>query len=207
MGGEKLKSSRNIHRAALLAAVFILIAIPIYAQNQEQLLLVSPEESLLLGETQSQAAAGDTASFWIIVRMVLVLAMAALAIYGVVFFIKRLARPPQSRDPHLKILASVPLGGDSFAAVISVGTKAWLVGGGSGSGLSLISEIEEQEALESMLLDEAQRRAETAGNRFPDFRSFLHRLGGVSQRTEGSGFNAHTLSLRRHQERLKGIGT
>jgi flagellar protein FliO/FliZ len=138
--------------------------------------------------------------------MVLVLALAALAIYGVIFFLKRLARPPQSRDPHLKLLASVPLGGDTFAAVISVGTKAWLIGGSSGGSVSLISEIEEQEALESMLLDEAQKSAETA-HKIPDFRTLLYRLGGVggNRNQHESGLNIHADSLRKHRDRLKGL--
>ena len=207
LGGEKLNPTRIFLRTALLAVSFILMAFPVYAQNHGDISLTSPEETIVLGEALSQEAMGDGASVWIVLRMVLVLALAAIAIYGVVFFIKRLARPPQSKDPHLKILASVPLGGDSFAAVISVGNKAWLVGGGSGSGLSLISEIEEQEVLESMLLDEAQRSAESTVNRFPDFRSFLNRMGGGNQKPKEGGLDIHAFSLRKHRERLKGIGS
>ena len=207
MGGEKLNPGLYIYRAAIFAVIFISILIPVHSQNQEQPLsgIISPEEAIVLGETLPQESQESGASVWIVLRMVLVLALAALAIYGVVFFIKRLARPPQSRDPHLKVLASVPLGGDNFAAVISVGTKAWLVGGGSSGGISLISEIEEQEALEAMLLDEAQRSAESTGNRFPDFRTFLNHLSGGNQRLQGSNLNVHTDSLRKHQERLKGL--
>ena len=106
--------------------------------------------------------------------MVLVLALAALAIYGVVFFLKRLARPKQSRDPHLKVLARIPLSNDTFAAVLSVGSKAWLVGGSSG-GVNLISEIDETESLETMLLDDARRSAEEGTRTFIDFRSLLRK--------------------------------
>ena len=208
MGGEKLKTHITIFRAALLAVTLILLSVPLYAQSEDQGFSpnpVLPEESFILGEGLPQETIGGEASIWIILRMVMVLALAALAIYGVVFFIKRLARPPQSRDPHLKILASVPLGGDSFAAVISVGTKAWLVGGGSGAGVSLISEIEEQEALETMLLDESQKRAESMTHRITDFRSFLHRLS--EGRHQEKGLNTHTLSLQKQRERLRGLGT
>jgi len=166
---------------------------------------VSSEEAIILGDTPSQDPLGSAASALIVLRMVLVLALAALAIYGVIFFLKRLARPPQSRDPHLKLLASVPLGGDTFAAVVSVGTKAWLIGGSSGGGVSLLSEIEDQEALESMLLDEAQKSAETAAHRIPDFRSLLYRLGGGNRKQHESGLNIHADSLRKHRDRLKGL--
>ena len=117
---------------------------------------------------------GGPSSIAVVLRMLLVLALAALAIYGVVFFIKRLARPRESKDPHLKVLARVPLSSDSFAAVVSVGPKAWLVGGGSG-GVNLISEIDDTETLETMLLDDARRTAETETRGLIDFRSLLRK--------------------------------
>jgi len=150
--------------------------------------------------------------------MVLVLALAALAIYGIVFFMKRLARPKEPLDPHLKVLARVSLGSDSFAAVVSVGAKAWLVGGGSG-GVNLISEIDDTESLETMLLDDARRGAETGVRNFVDFRSILRRLGGGyrdagasrgkpgSPSEKGSLAEGGSLSekLRKQRERLKGL--
>lgn len=160
------------------------------------------EESFVLGENAPAVPGGETASVWIVFRMVLVLVLAALAIYGVVFFIKRLARTPDARDPHLKVLASAPLGNGAFAAVVSVGSKAWLVGGGD-AGVSLIAEIDEQEALESMLVDEAKKTAESRPGRFPVFRSFLEKLGGSPARNVQG--NAHVEALRKQRERLKGL--
>ena len=213
MGGEKLNPDTFIFRAVLLALSFTLIILPVYAQNEQENLSgpltgetrSSPEETMVLGEAPAQETVGGGPSVWIVIQMVLVLALAALAIYGVVFLIKRLARTPQSRDPHLKVLASVPLAGDSFAAVVSVGSKAWLVGGGSGGGISLISEIEDQEALESMLLDEAQKTAEAGTNRILDFRSLLYRLSGGASKHHESGLNVHTDSLRKQRDRLRGL--
>jgi flagellar protein FliO/FliZ len=118
----------------------------------------------------------------------------------VVFFIKRLAKPQESRDPHLKVLARVPLGSDSFAAVVSVGPKAWLVGGGSG-GVSLISEVDDTESLETMLLDDARRTSEAGTKRFFDFHSLLRRFG-ASQENRLPG-NSHAENLREQRERLK----
>jgi flagellar protein FliO/FliZ len=147
--------------------------------------------------------------------MVLVLALAALAIYGVVYFIKRLARPQEIRDPHLKVLARIPLGSDSFAAVLSLGARAWLVGGGSG-GINLISEVDDAESLETMLLDDARKNAET-GRKFPDFRSLLGRLGSSQgdKRVYSAGADGRSPpeppgvtqaeALRKQRERLKGL--
>ena len=200
MGGEKLNAGSKYFTAVLITVFLILFSFPAFSQTADTPL---SEETIILGDPLPQVAQSGGASVWIVLRMVLILALAALAIYGVVFFIKRLAKPPQARDPHLKVLASVPLGGDTFAAVLSVGSRAWLVGGGSSAGLSLIAEIDESEALESMLLDDARKSAETGPARFLDFRSLLNRLGkGVpADRDLGS----HADSLRKQRDRLKGL--
>jgi flagellar protein FliO/FliZ len=224
LGGEKLNVKRVFLTAALLAAAgLIFISTSLSAQEQqiglEQSAPVLPsaeiptqfpaevptqfpaEESIILGEALPSNTNQNPASAWVVVRMVLVLALAALAIYGVVFFVKRLARPPETRDPHLKVLASAPLGGGAFTAVVSVGSKAWLVGGGD-AGVSLISEIDEAEALEAMLLDDARKAAEARPVRFLDFRSLLGKLGAGSAPNKS---NAHAETLRRQRDRLKGL--
>jgi flagellar protein FliO/FliZ len=138
--------------------------------------------------------------------MILVLALAALAIYGVVFFIKRITRPQENPDPHLKVLARVPLSSDAFAAVVSLGAKAWLVGGGSG-GVNLISEVDDAESLETMLLEDAEKAAGT--RRYFDFRSLL-RFGRDGKKVSSAGSSqAESVSamesLRKQRERLKGL--
>jgi flagellar protein FliO/FliZ len=215
LGGEKLNVKHVFLTAAVLAvAGLIFILSPLTAQEQQTELqqpapaLVSPEipaqplaeESIILGEALPPSTNQNPASAWVVIRMVLVLALAALAIYGVVFFVKRLARPSEVRDPHLKVLASAPLGGGAFTAVISVGSNAWLVGGGD-AGVSLISEIDEPEALEAMLLDDARKAAEARPNRFLDFRSLLGKLGNNAPGNN----NAHAEALRKQRDRLKGL--
>ena len=167
------------------------------------------ESSIIIGDTPAAPVANGGSSIFVVLRMVLVLALAALAIYGVVFFIKRLARPQERQDPHLKVLARVSLGNESFAAVVSVGPKAWLVGGGSG-GVNLISEIDDAESLETMLLDDARRSAEAGTRGFVDFRSLLGRLGGGSQERKKENTHENPKSpladaLRKQRERLKGL--
>ena len=167
------------------------------------------ETAILFDPPLPAAQASGGATTFVAIRMVLVLALAALAIYGVVFFFKRLARPQESRDPHLKLLARVPLSNDSYAAVLSVGTKAWLVGGGSG-GLNLIAAIDDQETLETLLLEDARRNAEAELKGFADFQSLLQRFrgnaGGKAAMT-GSAFpgGSFTEKLRKQRERLRGL--
>jgi flagellar protein FliO/FliZ len=212
LGGEKLKilkRGRLLLRgqgALIMAALFIAAGLffnPSLLSAQELVqeeTVPLAEEDIVIGEAPPPGPGGGASSILIILRMVLVLALAALAIYGVVFFIKRMSRPPEARDPHLKVLAKAPLSGGAFAAVVSVGSKAWLVGGGDG-GVSLIAEIDETEALESMLIDDARKTAEAGNPRFPDFRSLLKHLGGGRENRPSS----HAESLRKQRDRLKGL--
>jgi len=203
LGGEKLKPSRP-YTGVLFTALFlffVIFTLPLSAQDAEPLpeRVVVDETTIILGEAPDVTATSGGASIFIVIRMVLVLALCALAIYGVFFFIKRLSRPQEIRDPHLKVLARAPLSSDTFAAVISIGTKAWLVAGGSGN-ISLISEVSDTESLETMLLDDANRSAENF-KRF-DFGSLLRRFG-ASHEKKGQSGNSHMDILRKQQERLK----
>ena len=211
MGGEKLKLSRPCRGVFLellfLITLFFVFTLAVSAQTVEPLAI--DESAIILGEAPAAEAPSAGSSIFVVLRMVLVLALAALAIYGVVFFVKRLARPQESRDPHLKVLARVSLSSDTYAAVISVGAKAWLVGGGGGA-LNLISEIDDAEALETMLLEDARKQAENSSRRFIDFRSLLSRLGKPSQDGRAgtsdslrSGGGSLADSLRKQRERLK----
>ena len=226
MGGEKLKTHRS-HCAAFLAALFAIASFfgtasllsaqtvePAYdadmaVSEAAESALAAPaaafDETTFRFDTAfpaAQAPAGGASTF-VVIRMVLVLAVAALAIYGVVFFFKRLARPQESRDPHLKLLAKVPLSSDSYAAVISVGGKAWLVGGGSG-GLNLISEISDTETLETLLLDDARKNA-GADFKGLDFQSLLRRFRGNAAARTGMPAGSFSDRLRKQHERVRGL--
>ena len=209
MGGEKLKISRH-YTGVFFGIVFFclssLVCIPSLSAQDAEPLPERPlvdESTIIIGDTPIAPVSSGGASIFVVIRMVLVLALSALAIYGVFFFIKRASRPQESRDPHLKVLARVPLGNDSFAAVISIGAKAWLVGGGSGN-VNLICEISDNESLETMLLDDAKRTAEAGTRRYFDFSSLLRRFG-ASKDSKGPGGNFHAEILRKQRERLKGL--
>jgi len=214
LGGEKLKLSRLVFFASLFC--FFLFSggvIPLSAQTADsaeedaalqpltQSVLATDESAIILGETVPGADPLDSSSIFLVLQMVLVLALAALAIYGVVFIIKRISRPQESRDPNLKILARVPLGNDAFAALISVGAKVWLVGGGS-NGVNLISEIDDTESIETMLLEDAGRTEETGIRRYFNFASLLRRRPGMKEELPGS---SHAEDLRKQRERLRGL--
>jgi flagellar protein FliO/FliZ len=128
--------------------------------------------------------------------MLLVLILVAASVYGIVFLIKRFQKQPPGNDPFLKLLASVHLGSNRYAQIVSVGSKAWLLGVGDG-GVRLISEIEDKEIVDAMLLDDSKKAALAPG-RLPDFMSFMHRLG-VRQPPA----NPSAEEIRKRRERLK----
>jgi flagellar protein FliO/FliZ len=224
LGGEKLKKYHP--PGAVFAAAFIFMAglcagVPrVSAQSPdttaESALLLeeapsapdrsAAESALILGDAPGLTGeTGGSGSIMILLRMVLVLALAAAAIYGVVFFLKRAARPRAERNPYLKILTSASLGGSRSVYVVSLGAKAWLLGAGE-SGVSLIAELTDQEILDALLLEESRRNAEGPGGRFVDFRAMLRRLGGErSPGTAGGLVGFSPDKLRKRRERLKGL--
>ena len=218
MGGEKLKAAAPylglLITLICFSIAFFGINVSIQAQEQVQTQVIdetaSPETTpnaddsvneseLIIGETPDSPVQYSGSSILVMLRMILVLALAALAIYGVVFLVKRMAKPVENRDPYLKVLARVPLGSDSFAAVISLGPKAYLVGGGSG-GLNVISEVDDTETLETMLIDEANRSADSSQKSFLNFRALLGRFPKPARLD-----SSHADDLRKQRERLKGL--
>ncbi|MDR1588383.1 MAG: flagellar biosynthetic protein FliO [Treponema sp.] len=160
----------------------------------------SAERSLVFDES---AAAGDipagpVSSISLILRMLLVLALVAAAVYGVVFFIKRASKRNDAKDPFLKVLASAHLGFNRYVHVVSVGSKAWLVGAAEG-GVSLIAGIDDEDILNAMFLDDSGKSAKT-GAHFLDFKALIHRLG-IPADNSAPGVD----SIRRRRERLKGL--
>jgi hypothetical protein len=82
---------------------------------------------------------------------------------------------------------------------VSVGSKAWLVGAAEG-GVNLISEIEDKDTLDALLLEDSRRSAEAAQGRFIDFKTMLRRLGVPVQPGAPTAEN-----IRKRRERLKGL--
>jgi flagellar protein FliO/FliZ len=165
--------------------------------------IIEAERALPLGYGAEGTAAPAPTSALSILRMLITLILAAGAIYGIVAFIKRFTRGGPARDPFLKVLASTSLGTSRSAHIISVGSQAWLVGSAE-SGVNLISEIQDKETLDIMLLEDSRRSAELiAGStgRFPDFKAMLRRLGMPVD----SSAPPSPEDIRKHGERLKGL--
>lgn len=163
-------------------------------------LLQSTEQAIPIGEMNPNPVRRG-GSFFTILQMVLVLALVAGAVYGVVFFLKRLSRPGVQKNPHLRILAAAHLGSNRFVHVIAVGSQAWLIGAGEG-GVSLISEITDSEAVDALLLEASEKSAEAEpGKQLSGFAHLLSRFSGK----EGSAVqpDLNVENLRKRRERLR----
>jgi flagellar protein FliO/FliZ len=156
----------------------------------------------------SDASLQGGVTVWGVMRVFLALALVALAIYGIVFFLKKGGRKDVADDRYLKILAAAPINARTAAAVVSVGAKAWLVGV-SDSAVSLVSEIDDREMVDAMLLDYSQRAASMGAGAFPNFLAVLRRVfpaGGKSGADAGSGVPGNLNgNLRKNRDRLKGL--
>ena len=171
---------------------------PVPAAEQAEDPITAAEQALVLGEGAAvQPVPGI--SILGILRMVLTLAVVAVAIYGLVFIFKRAARPSIAQDPFLKILSTTMLAANRSAHVIALGSRAWLVGS-SESGVSLISEIEDKDIIDAMLLEDSRKSAATPKGRFQDFKTLLRRFG-VPTETGTPGPE----NIRSRRERLRGL--
>ncbi|MDR1868572.1 MAG: flagellar biosynthetic protein FliO [Treponema sp.] len=202
LGGEELKKSLI---APLLLGVWFLVQIsPVSSQEEpsEELDPLAAAERALTFEESAVSSENPAPvrepSVWVVIRMLLTLTLAAAAIYGVVYFFKRKAKPSAVSDPFLKILATAHLGSNRYAHVVSVGTKAWLLGSSDG-GVNLIGEVEDKDVLNAMLLEDSTKSAQ-GGGRFPDFSSILRRFGIQAESRAPSADD-----IRKRRERLKGL--
>jgi flagellar protein FliO/FliZ len=213
LGGEKLKARYRVTDTAVVV-VYILIGIfflsPVLSAQEtegEMVLpvpaedpLVAAERALTLDEGTPGDAAGSeggTGTFFLLLRIILMLLVVAAAIYGVIWFLKRAARPSAGRDPYLKVLSTASLGSGRFVHVIALGSKAWLIGTGEG-GTRLIAELQDQDVLNAMLLEYSRRSG--AGGRFDDFKSLLRRFG-----MEHGDHPPGADSIRRRRDRIQGL--
>ncbi|WP_304221940.1 flagellar biosynthetic protein FliO [Gracilinema caldarium] len=162
------------------------------------------EGSLQIGEaagTGGQQTQG-TINFWTLFRLILVLGLSVAAIYGIVYGLKKIARPAEARDPYLRVLGTTHLGSNRFVHIVAVGTKAWLIGSSDGS-VQPIAEITDKELLDAMFLDESKKMSES-GKSGKDFASILRRFI-PNQKIPETTIDLNAERLRKQRERLRGL--
>jgi len=169
---------------------------------------ITDEGALQIGDAPNGAAARTQGgiTFWTVFRLVLVLGLSVAAIYGITYWLKKIARPAELRDPYLRVLASTHLGSNRYVHIVAVGTKAWLIGSSDGS-VQPIAEITDQETLDAMFLDESKKLSET-GKTTNDFKSILRRFfpqANSEPQSPQSTIDFNAERLRKQRERLRGL--
>ncbi len=153
-------------KGAFLAAVFLLLfsegfcvfaqqatlaASPAQNISESEIVLDSPANAL---DDQAQRPAS---SLWIFVRMVLVLGLVCAGIYAVVYLLKKSSSLPAADDPYLKSVSAVTLPPGKSVQVVTVGTRAFLLGI-TDQSIQLLCELTDQDLIDAMNL-EADKRA------------------------------------------------
>jgi flagellar protein FliO/FliZ len=143
------------------------------------------ETTLTLGDSgvpaRAAATAAGSSTLAYFLRMIVVLALVLAAIYGVYRLLKRLTKPKTADDSAVKVLASTPLGAGKALHVVSLGSKAYLIGA-SDSSINLVAEIQDKDLIDSLILQAALTPASRAAGR--DFSQLLSGLLG-SRRGQG----------------------
>ena len=204
--GDKLKKFTVF---MLILSIGLLIQIPVISAQEEQpeqiilpeLPEIDPlraaELELTIGNAPASAGASGS-SIWPVIRMILVLALVAAAIYGIIFLFKKSQKKSTAADPFLKLLASTHLGSNRYVHVVSLGSKAWLIGSGE-NGANLISEVEDKEIIDAMQLEDSRKSEQNTG-RLPDFLAMMRRIGW---RFKPQSSNVD--DIRKRRERMKGM--
>lgn len=105
------------------------------------------------------------------IRMVLVLALVVLSIYVLFYFLKRAGGHGARSDTSLRVLGTTTLHGSRAVHLVEVGGRIFLVGSAEQS-VNLISELQDQETIDQLLLDHGTTAAGSSpfGRRtFSDF--------------------------------------
>lgn len=150
------------------------------------------ESQMLIVETSPSAAdtisvEGSSYGVWFFVRTVLVLAVVIALIWGFFMFLKKTSGAADSSDPYLKKVAALTLAPGKFVYVVTLKSKAYLVGVADNS-VSLIAEIDDQELIDAMNLNAPQG---FEGRKHGDFTSilgkFVNAKGKNYAATKGTG--------------------
>lgn len=191
-------------RMACVAVVSSLLSLGVYAQGtanggtapQPAPTTTTDESQLPIGDADGTAARSATVEAWpYFLRMVIVLALVAAAIYGVVWVMRSFSKPKTADDPYLRVLASTQLGPGRWLYIVSAGNRAFLVGATDG-GIAALGELDDKELVDTLRL----RADETPVRQTADFSSLL---GAFMKPGKISADKARADELERQRDRLR----
>ncbi len=133
-----------------------------------------------------------------LIRVIIVLAGVIGVIYLLVYLLKRFTPIAESGEERIALLSTRHLKRDASLHLIEVGNQVFLVGSGS-SSVNLISEITDQETLDSIKLEQAGEPQRATGSFRSLFRQGLSLGSGRKMTEESPDF------LRTQRNRLKDL--
>jgi flagellar protein FliO/FliZ len=195
LSATRLKPIRWIAVSALLLAPLVLPA-----QAKPAAPAPQGEEALVIpgGETAREAAAptGPLVSTWDFVRMLIILAGVVGVIYLLFYLLKRGFRRQLPQNDLIRVLGSRTLSGNRALHLVELGRSVFLVGAAE-SGISLISEIKDQETLDRLRIESAETVRTPQG--FASFFQNLWKSGGKAS-LRGDSLNLMKQQRRRLQK-------
>jgi len=184
----------RVRRIFLCLIVLLLLPLPAVraqegADNPDTTPRRPAEESLLILDTGEEAEGVETGevqggplvSSWDFLRMVLILAAVVAVIYLIFWVLKRGVRRQLPQNDLIRLLGTRNLSGNRSLHLVEMGKQVFLVGSAEG-GISLISEIRDQETLDSIALERSQMQ-----NRAPQgFAQFFQSILKSGKQKESS---------------------
>lgn len=126
-------------------------------------------------------------TFWIFLRLILVLGCTIAAIYGIVYVMKKSFMPKVTENPFLQQITSLPLGANKAIHLIVIDKTAYVLGVAD-SGINLITEINDKDLVDSMTLHASMNETKNPGwsQTLQNIIPALKKAGKTADTTTGS---------------------
>jgi flagellar protein FliO/FliZ len=164
---------------------------------EESLLILDTEEPDQEAAENQEVQGGPLVSSWDFVRMVLILAAVVGVIYLIFWMLKRGFKRQLPQNDLIRLLGTRNLTGNRALHLVELGKQIFLVGAAEGS-ISLISEIRDQETLDSIVLERSQNQARSPQGFADFFKSFLK-----SGKQQGTSERATIDFMKQQRQRLE----
>jgi flagellar protein FliO/FliZ len=190
-------NSAGIRLLVILVLLFLPV-VPVLSQQKpeaEQSLIIPGGEETPETSPEAEAPGAPLVSTWDFLRMLLVLAAVVAVIYAIAYLLKRGLRRQLPQNDLIRVLGSRSLNGSRALHLVQLGRKIFLVGAAE-SGISLISEIKDEETLDTIRVESSRQTRVPQG--FAQFlQSFLK-----SGKPGGTGLRDSVDFMKQQRQRL-----
>lgn len=211
----------SIHSKAFaaLVACMLLFAATLVSQESQKSTTEFEESSIVLDDfptaQQDEVALNEAPNtIWVLVRIVVILLLVCVGIYGVIYLLKKSTGASAASDPYLRVVSQLPLAPGKSIQVVTIGTQAFIVGV-SENGIQYLTELSDKELIDAMNLEADRNPREP----IPSFSSLFSRF--FPNKSSSLGENPESASvddsnpssaagtadfIKRQRERLQNAG-